>query len=181
MPPTNRASRSPAALPLTFRASPSLRFISGLIGLVCGTVTLAVLFSTTTALTRRLAAAAVLAAPAVLAAAVVRRRIVVEAEGLAADGLFRSVRVGWREVLAIEQTRRSFVIITERGDISAGWIDGDCRDLLFRKVLELARLTLDPSEPRWGVVARFLRAGGPELIRPNDLKRQGQHQQQDKK
>ena len=106
-----------------------------------------------------------------LAAGLIRRKIVVDTDALTVTSLFRMRRVEWPSVLAIEQTRRSFVIITEQFDISAGWIAADRRDLLFRKVLELARLALDGKEPRWGITARFVRTAAPNVIPASQLLR----------
>lgn len=119
----------------------------------------------------RLVATCVFTAPVFLAWAVLRRQLVVRSEGLAVQGLLRRKLIAWAKVLAVEQTRRSFVIITTEGDVSAGWIDGAQRDLLFRKVLELAKLSLEPKEPRWGIVARFTRSQTPERISAEQILR----------
>ena len=164
--------REPAVLPLTFRPSLWLRAVAGTSGLLCG---LAAFGSTYLFLRQgvplRLAAAGVLGAPFLLAWGILRRRLIVGLDGLEVRGPLQSKTIPWLDVLAVEQTRRSFVIITAKGDISAGWIGSSQRDLLFRKVLELSKLSLEPKQPRWGVVARFIRAHVPARISPEQILR----------
>jgi hypothetical protein len=173
--------REPAPLPQEFRPSGGLRAVSAFFGLVCaaGAAGSLLLFLQNGGSTR-LAAFAVLAGPALLAAGLARRKMVVRVEGLVVRGILRTRDIPWDEVLAVEQTRRSFVIITEKGDVSGGWITPDRRDLLFRKVLELARLALEPREQRWGIIARFVRSGPPSRITPAELLRTHQPNQRPK-
>ena len=159
-------------LPIVFRPAGSLRVVAALAGLICAfaaAANLVSVFSGGGAI--RLAAAIVTFAPAILAAALLRRKVVVGLDALTTYGLLRNRTIPWSEVIAIEQNRRSFVIITEQGDISAGWIDSNRRDLLFRKVLELARLALDPEKPRWGITGRFVRRAEPNVISRADILR----------
>jgi hypothetical protein len=157
-------------LPILFRPSPLLRGIAAAAGLICVVTAGANLYAFTLGGGFvRLIALLVTAAPAVLAAGLMRRKIVVDRDLLITSGLLRTRSIPWPEVMAIEQTRRSFVIITEQGDVSAGWIDASRRDLLFRKVLELAHLALDPHEPRWGITGRFVRRASPGFISPADI------------
>jgi hypothetical protein len=162
--------REPTALPIVFRPDPGLRWISAAAGLLCVAAAIGsfALYVRTGDLVR-VVGGIVLGLPALLALGIARRKFVLGTEGLTVTGLVRSRHVGWPEVLAIEQTRRSFIIVTERGDISASWIAAASRDLLFRKVLELARLVLEPKEQRWGIRARFIRSQPSNLIRGADL------------
>ena len=66
------------------------------------------------------------------------------------------VKYSWDKIVRLEETRKSFVIITSKGNISAGWIDPSRRDLLMRKVLELAKLTYVAEPPRWGIKAVYV-------------------------
>jgi hypothetical protein len=160
----------PVPLPIEFRPAIGLRTVAVLAGLVGAVAALANVWTLLSGGgVLRAVAAVVTAAPAILAAGLLRRRIVVDKEELHVSGLVKTMRIPWSEVIAIEQTRRSFVIITEEGDVSAGWIDPSGRDLLFRKVLELGKLALDPEKPRWGIVARFVRREPPVVISTSEL------------
>jgi hypothetical protein len=173
------ATRQPAALPLVFRPAAALRVVCALTGALCLLAAVGNLVSFfQSGIVLRLVAALVLTAPGVLATGLIRRRIVVDTDTLAVTGLLRTLSVEWPAVLAIEQTRRSFVIITEQFDISAGWIAADRRDLLFRKVLEQAKLSLDAKEPRWGITARFVRRADPSVIPASQLLRPKSKQQE---
>src|SRR5690348_1059058 len=112
-----RAVVEPAALPLTFRTGFPLRVTGATIGMLCGLAAVSSLASSRGAIFARLTAALLLALPCLLAAGLWRRKIVLTGEGLASTGMARTRSIPWPEVLAIEQTRRSFVIITAGGDI----------------------------------------------------------------
>ncbi len=155
--------REAAALPLVFRPVAGLRIAGPFLGLASvGAVVGNVLSFIRDGGAARICAAVVLLVPCAIGMALWRRRITLETTAMYVNGIVRTRRITWSEVLAVEQTRRSFIIITEQGDVSAGWIAAERRDLLFRKVLELAKLALDPTEQRWGIKARFVR-------RPSEL------------
>ena len=164
--------RESAPLPLTFRPSRWFIGVGFAIGTVCAAAAAYSMWQyALTGASIRIGAAGLLGAPCILAVLLSRRNIIVDAVGLHVESILRTRTIAWKQVLAVEQTRRSFVIITEQGDVSAGWIAADRRDLLFRKVLELARLTLEPREQRWGIAARYLRMQAPDLISAEELAR----------
>jgi hypothetical protein len=109
----------------------------------------------------------VLLLPCALAAAAWRQRIEVREEGLRSTTLLRRREIPWRQVRRIDQTRRSFVFVTEQGNLSASWIAPADRDLLFRKVLERAKLTFKAGENRWGIKAQYVPREQPvQFIKP---------------
>lgn len=162
----------PVPLPITFRPAMALRVISAIIGILCVITAVANLVDATVLnWSVRLPAAGLLFLPYLMALWIVRRKVVLSADGITVSGVFRRRHIPWSDVLAVEQTRKSFVIITAEGDVSAGWIAAETRDLLFRKVLELAKLALEPKEQRWGITARFIRSPEPNLISPAQILR----------
>ena len=162
--------RQGTALPIDFRPHPGLRGLAVGVGLLCAAAAVGSLLQYREhGETARLVGAFLFLLPILLAAFVLRRRIRLEAAGVQVTGALRRQVIAWEDVLAIEQTRRSFIIVTSAGDISAGWIAPSSRDLLFRKVLELARLTLEPKQQRWGVIARYVRGQTAGVVRAADV------------
>ena len=108
-----------------------------------------------------LQAAIVLLLPTVVALALSRRSIHLTEAGMNSNSLFGYKFVPWNDFVRIDQSRNSYVFITNKGVISAGWIDPKDRERLFRKTLEKAKLIYRPAEPRWGLKAQFVRREQP--------------------
>lgn len=141
--------------PLIFRPDRSLRIV------VCVFAALCVWGALYQTARFHFAAAIVLAIPCILAMTVVRRRIEVRDDALVSVGLIKTREIPWSGVRRIDQTRRSFVFVTDKGSVSAGWIAAAQRDLLFRKVLEKAKLTISPEKARWGILAQYVPRAQP--------------------
>ena len=103
-----------------------------------------------------LTAILVMSFPAIFAIAFNSRCILLTEEGIEDKRFMKKRIIPWEGVLKIDQTRKSFVIVTTVGEISAGWISPDRRDLLFRKVLEKGRLVMSPSPTKWGIKASYV-------------------------
>ena len=117
-----------------------------------------------------LVAVVVLLLPAIVAWLVTRRAIHLTDEGMENVTLFGKRLIIWADFQRIDQSRKSFVFVTNRGVISAGWIDPARRDLLFRKTLEKAKLVFRPGQPRWGLRAQYVRRDQPITLQMPDKK-----------
>jgi hypothetical protein len=144
-----------AKSPLVFRPDKTLRIVVCVFAALCvwGAIYQAVLL--------HVAAAIVLALPCILAATLLKRRIEVRDDAFVSVGLLKTREIPWAGVRRIDQTRRSFVFVTDKGSVSAGWIAAGQRDLLFRKVLEKAKLTISPEKTRWGILAQYVPRAQP--------------------
>ncbi len=163
----------PEPLPITFRPSAAMRSISCGIGILSLIATSKQVMVTIQSVTNaHLLAIVVMAFPAIFAT-ILNTRYIRLTEDCIEDQRFMSRRnVEWREVLKLDQTRKSFVIVTTKGEISAGWISPERRDLLFRKILEKAKLVMSPSPTKWGVRAAFVPRAVPirlELTKPTTI------------
>ena len=115
----------------------------------------------------------ILVSPIIIALLVAKRNIHLTDEGLETTSLFKRRMIAWTDFVRIDQTRKSYVFVTNRGTISAGWIDPKQRERLFRKTLERAKLIFRPVEPRWGLKAQYIRREQPitvHLPKPNSDK-----------
>lgn len=150
-PPTNEE-------PVSFRAPRTLRWLLVPIGALS---LLAALIQTGLAISqqdwRRLGLAGVLMLPPALAAATQRRRIEVGPAELRCVTLLSDRHIPWTRIRHLDQMRRSFVVETEMGSVSAAWIEPRERDRLFRLVLQYGKLVMAPkTELRYGIRARFV-------------------------
>lgn len=142
---------------VTFRPAPALRWALGLAGFGsgCGALrcALGALFGEGAG---ALFLGSLLLAGAIAGYAVQARAVVAGPEGLASVHAFGARRVAWSDVLCLEQTRRSFIVETRKGPVSAGWIDPRSRDRLLRLVLQYAKLMATSEGLRFGLVARYI-------------------------
>lgn len=102
-----------------------------------------------------LAAAAVVSLPFWLALNAGRVRVEVTEEGLRWRSLTGERAVPWTGVRRLDQTRRSFVAVTEAGLVSAGWLARGERDRLMRQILQRAKLMARAGKLRWRLVAQY--------------------------
>jgi hypothetical protein len=83
------------------------------------------------------------------------KKITVSNEGIISTNWLGSRSAQWAGVKRVDQGRRSFVIETTSGPISAGWTAPKERETLLRLVIERAKLTrVDPS--RYGLIAQYV-------------------------
>jgi hypothetical protein len=146
---------------LVFRPAPAVRMLAAAFGVLCALAALYELWLFTQDGARHLLGAGVLVLPGLFALALLRRRIEVHPDALRSVTLLGPRVARWTGVRRLDQTRRSFVVLTEAGAVSAGWIDPARRDLLFRKILERAKLTISHEPARWGITAQFVPRAQP--------------------
>jgi hypothetical protein len=141
----------------TFRPPQTLRLLTALFGLVCGWAAIwqAVLFVTGQGGIRAVAAL-LLFLPALLTAAIWRRTLTVSEGTLTVRSLFGVRRIPWGSVRYVDRTRSSFVIATDLGHISAGWLEPAGRQRLLQLIIQRARLTPSQERLRWGLLARYV-------------------------
>lgn len=151
--------RRPAAAsyPAVYRPPLIVRALLTFFGIVCaGASAWQLQAFLQTGEARRLAGALLIALPCLIAVAANRRCVIVQEDGIRSVNLFGSRFVSWQSVRRLDQTRSSFVIETERGPISAGWLPRSQRDRLLRQVLEKAKLMARPGKLRWGLTASYI-------------------------
>jgi hypothetical protein len=141
----------------TFRTPLALRIITALFGLVCGSAAFwqAILFVTGQGGLRAVAALLLLF-PAVLALVIWRRSLTVTDEALVVRLLLGVYRIPWGSVRYLDRTRSSFVVATDLGHVSAGWLDPTGRQRLLQLIIQKARLTPSQERLRWGLEARYV-------------------------
>lgn len=150
--------KQPRALyPAVYRPPLVVRALLTFCGIVCaGASAWQLQAFLQTGVARRLAGALLIALPCVTAVAANRRCVIVQEDGIRSVNLFGSRFVSWKSVRRLDQTRSSFVIETDRGPISAGWLSHSERDRLLRQVLEKAKLMARPGKLRWGLTASYI-------------------------
>lgn len=147
---------------MTFRPPRLLRLLFAAFGGLCAWAAVwQVWLFAATGEARRLLAALIVGLPCGLAAAVWRKAVVVEEEGLRSTTLCATRVVPWTAVYRLDQTRRSFVVETQAGPVSAGWLAQAERDRLLRLILQKARLTASRERLPWGLVARYVPRAQP--------------------
>ncbi len=151
--------RKPAAasFPVVYRPPVTVRALLTFFGIVCAGASawqIQAFFAGGEA--KRLLGALLIGLPCLLAAAAMRRCVVVQEDGIRSINLFGSRSVPWQSVRRLDQTRTSFVIETDKGPISAGWLPRSQRDRLLRQVLEKAKLMARPGKLRWGLIASYI-------------------------
>lgn len=97
-----------------------------------------------------------LSIPCWYAAAVLRKRVVVREDGLHSATLLGSCFIPWGTMHYLDQKRASFVVETDSGSLSAGWLAPSDRERLMRLILQYAKLSISTQETPWGVVARYV-------------------------
>jgi hypothetical protein len=142
---------------MEFRPPLALRLLLGCYGVlcivaVCGHVVVAVAQKEPI----RLTAVLILLACSVLAVALLRQKIEVSDEGLRAVSAFGARFIPWSAVRRLDQMRHTFVVFSEAGTVSAGWLFRREREQLLRLILQHAKLTASPEKLRWGLVARYV-------------------------
>lgn len=142
---------------LTFRPARFLRILLGLIGAIClSLVLIRLLECTLLRKTLNLIGLLALSIPCWYAAAVHRKRIVVREDGLHSTTLLGSRFIPWESVRYLDQKRASFVLETDCGSVSAGWLAPSDRERLMRLILQYARLSTSTQKAPWGVMARYV-------------------------
>jgi len=142
---------------MIFRPPRTLRALFAVLGIVCAWAALwqAGLFAAQRE-PKRLAAALVVSLPCWLAMALLRKAVVVREDGLRSTTLLGTRLIPWEAIYRLDQTRHSFVVETQQGPVSAGWLARPERERLRRLILQKARLTLSREKWRWGLVARYV-------------------------
>jgi hypothetical protein len=149
--------RAAASLPAVYRPPLVVRVLLTFFGIVCaGAAAWQLQAFLLSGEWRRLAGALLVALPCLTAVAINRRCVIVQEEGVRSVNLLGSRFASWQSVRRLDQTRSSFVIETESGPISAGWLARAHRDRLLRQVLERAQLIARPGKLRWGLTASYI-------------------------
>jgi hypothetical protein len=145
----------PTTLPITFRPPIALRLVVGVFSALSLVGAVALIVGGKSG---SLFLALLLQIGLTLVGVVILRRYVrVNEETLEVSTLFGSKAIPWEDVLALEQTRRAFVVVTTQGNVSAGLLVN--RERLQRLIMQYARLRHDPQPTRWGIVARYVQTG----------------------
>ncbi|HXG24098.1 MAG TPA: hypothetical protein VNJ09_06035 [Chthonomonadales bacterium] len=141
---------------LTFQAPRVLRNLFGSIGVVCLLLILIRLLECAfLRQTPNLIGLLVLSLPCWYAAAVLRKRVIVSEDGLYSTTLLGSRFIPWETVRYLDQKRASFVVETDCGSLSSGWLAPSDRERLMRLILQFARLGISTQKTPWGVIARY--------------------------
>ncbi len=95
--------------------------------------------------------------PVWFAAAVLLKRIAVDEAGIASRSIAGGRSCAWDEVLRVEVTRGGFVVVTQAGAISAGWLRPRDRESLLAAAIRDARLGPSGEAPPPGVRLLYVR------------------------
>lgn len=141
-----------------YRPPAAVRWVFALAGAGCAAASLlAVAMAVAQGRWEPLAGALVLAAPVAPAAAGIRRRVTVCESGLNSTGALGTLRVPWEAIRRVDVSRRSFVVESQAGPVSAGWLAASCREELLEAVVRGADLVPAWTRLPWGVRARYVR------------------------